>query len=232
VEARRVGDDVQLRVIDNGAGIPPEMLESIFDLFTQVPGSLNRAPGGLGIGLTLVRTLVELHGGKVQASSAGRGRGSTFTVSLPALEQPAGRVAEVASTGAAMVAGGRRVLVVDDNVDAAESLAEVLRLMGHVVGVAPDAGTALRLSEDEGARPEVVLLDIGLPGMDGYETAREWRRRFGHASRLVALTGYGSAEDRRRTAEAGFDAHLTKPVSIEEVAAVMDLSAGARAVST
>jgi signal transduction histidine kinase/ActR/RegA family two-component response regulator len=223
VETSRCGADVCVRVIDNGVGIPPEMLESVFEMFTQVPGSLDRAPGGLGIGLTLVRNLVELHGGHVHASSEGADRGSVFTVCLAALDAPAVR-GDQELPAATRVEQAIHVLVVDDNVDAAESLAEVLRMMGAKVNVAHDGASALRLREesDQGAAPGLVLLDLGLPGMDGYETAREWRRRFGSATKLVALTGYGSPEDRRRTAEAGFDGHLVKPVSVDEIRSLMD----------
>ncbi|MBC5768571.1 hybrid sensor histidine kinase/response regulator [Ramlibacter albus] len=222
------GKEVTVRVRDNGAGIPREMLDSIFEMFTQVPGSLDRAPGGLGIGLTLVRTLVELHGGRVSAHSEGPRCGSEFRVCLPrvdAVSVPAERQPRAAHG----VPQGLRVLVVDDNIDAAESLAEVLRLMGAAVVVAHDGETALRTARGDAGVPDLVLLDIGLPGMDGYETAREWRRRFGRQGRLVALTGYGSPDDMRRTAAAGFDAHLVKPVSIEQVHAVMNPSAPAAA---
>jgi CheY-like chemotaxis protein len=211
-------DQVQVQVRDNGPGIPADMLKTIFDLFTQVPGSLDRAPGGLGIGLTLVRTLVELHGGRVEARSEGMGHGSEFVVTLPVVAEP-GRAA-AAPDSPTESALSTEILVVDDNVDAAESLAEVLRLMGARVTVAHDGAQALA----RGARqphPELVLLDIGLPGMDGYETAREWRKRFGSDARLVALTGYGSADDRRRTAHAGFDGHLVKPVTMDLISALL-----------
>ena len=180
-------------------------------MFTQVPGSLDRAPGGLGIGLTLVRKLVQLHGGEVSAHSEGRGRGSTFEVVLP--RSPVPQVAAERRTPRVEVLHDLRVLVVDDNTDAAESLAEVLRIMGAEVAIAGDGAQALRRA-GEGPLPNLVLLDIGLPGMDGYETAREWRRRFGESTRLVALTGYGGPDDKRRTAQAGFSGHLVKPVDI------------------
>ena len=215
VAAVRDGRDARITVRDTGAGIPPEMLSRIFDMFTQVPGSLDRAPGGLGIGLTLVRTLLQLHGGSVCAFSEGAGSGSTFAVLLPTvtaspLALPADRQDSPAGTLDV------RVLVVDDNVDAAESLAEILRLLGAGVTVAHDGAQALGLA-GAGSTPDVVLLDIGLPGMDGYEAAREWRRRFGDGARLIALTGYGTAEDKRRTAAAGFDGHLVKPVAADEI---------------
>jgi signal transduction histidine kinase/CheY-like chemotaxis protein len=214
VEAAARGEQVEVRVCDDGAGIPREMLTSIFDLFTQVPGSLDRAPGGLGIGLTLARTLVELHGGRIHAESDGPGKGSTFVVSLPVV-QPA-RAPLPAATEAPSAPAAGTVMIVDDNLDAATTLAEVLHLLGTQPTVARDGAEALALAQ-AGPLPQLVLLDIGLPGMDGYEIAREWRRRFGSGSQLVALTGYGSAEDRRRTAQAGFDAHLVKPVTVDQL---------------
>ncbi len=223
VEIERVGEDAVIVVRDNGAGIPREMLSSIFDIFAQVPGSLDRAPGGLGIGLTLVRRLVQLHGGSVSADSQGAGQGSAFTVRLPLVEAQAGTDESVPVAHAPAICA--RVMVVDDNVDAAVSLADVLGFMGADVVVAHDGAHALEKAE-AGEMPHLVLLDIGLPGMDGYATAREWRRRFGDASRLVALTGYGSAEDKRRSAQAGFDGHLVKPVSLESLQEILaDLSA-------
>jgi signal transduction histidine kinase/CheY-like chemotaxis protein len=206
---------VEIRVSDNGPGIPSEMLETIFDLFAQVPGALDRAPGGLGIGLTLVRSLVELHGGQVRALSEGVGCGSEFVVTLPVVKAVPAAAANPGPPPERDFATS--VLVVDDNVDAASTLAEVLRLMGASVNVAHDGAQALALGARD-PHPQLVLLDIGLPGMDGYETAREWRKRFGAKARLVALTGYGSADDRRRTAQAGFDGHLVKPVSVDLIA--------------
>lgn len=213
VEVEKQGERVEVRVGDNGSGIPPEMLSSIFELFTQVPGSLDRAPGGLGIGLTLVRTLVQLHGGDVRAQSDGPGTGSTFVVTLPVTAPPPRK--EPKPVAASHVACAS-VMIVDDNADAAHSLAEVFNLLGTQAAVAHDGAEALAMAE-RGPLPEVALLDIGLPGIDGYEVAREWRRRFGRATRLIALTGYGSPDDRRRTAQAGFDAHLVKPVALEEL---------------
>jgi CheY-like chemotaxis protein len=208
-------------VRDTGVGLPPEMLGSVFDLFTQVDRSLDRAQGGLGIGLTLVRRLVELHGGEVRAASAGPGRGSEFTVTLPARPAPAPAVAAPKPARSAAGPAPRRVLVVDDNVDAAESLGRLLRLLGHEVAVAHDGPAAL--DAFAAARPEVVFLDIGLPGMDGYEVSRRLRgSRAGSDALLVALTGYGQDEDRARSREAGFDHHLVKPV---DPAAIEDLLA-------
>jgi signal transduction histidine kinase/ActR/RegA family two-component response regulator len=207
-----------VEISDNGVGIPKEMLGSIFEMFAQVPGSLDRAPGGLGIGLTLVRMLVDSHGGSVRAESGGPGLGSTFHVALPLVAAPV-RSAPADAPGK-FERLPAKVMVVDDNVDAAQSLAEIMRLMGAQVSVAHDGAHALELAQALGP-PDIVLLDIGLPCMDGYATAREWRRRFGTSAKLHALTGYGSAEDKRRTAQAGFDGHLVKPVSFEQLQALL-----------
>jgi PAS domain S-box-containing protein len=222
--------EIVVRVRDTGMGIAPELLPRVFDLFVQADQSLARSQGGLGIGLTMVRSLTEMHGGRVEAHSAGSGRGSEFVVRLPLLDgaAPGGAPARerVAPAESAVVA--RRVLVVDDNDDAAQSLALVLRLAGHHVQVAHDGPEALALAGAHG--PEVVLLDIGLPGMDGYEVATRLREMDGLAGALlVAVTGYGQDEDRRRTRAAGIALHLTKPVAIEEL---RDLVAGKREVST
>jgi two-component system CheB/CheR fusion protein len=202
-------------------GIPSEALPHLFDPFMQVARTLDRAQGGLGLGLTLVKQLVEMHGGRVEVASEGVGRGSVFTVRLPLL--PADRVpAEPMDARPAQEAPsrGRRVLVVDDNVDAAELLAEVLELDGHEVSIAHDGVTAL---ERVGTfSPDVVFLDIGLPGMDGYEVARQLRERLGASTpKLVAVTGYGQAGDRQRSREAGFDAHLVKPAELDTVRALV-----------
>lgn len=210
--------NARVTIRDNGAGIPRDMLHAIFAMFTQVPGSLDRAPGGLGIGLTLVRTLVGLHGGGVEAHSDGSGCGSEFVVSLPLVEAPVREVQQPQRAQAS--AASVNVLVVDDNHDAAESLAEALRMMGAKVSVAHDGAQALHIASADGP-PDLVLLDLGLPGIDGYETAREWRRRFGTGTQLVAVTGYGSDEDRRRTARSGFDRHLVKPVRVEVIEALL-----------
>jgi PAS domain S-box-containing protein len=216
VWAEGAGDRVRIGVSDNGIGIAPEVLPRIFDLFMQGDRSLDRAQGGLGIGLTLVHRLVEMHGGTVSAASAGPGQGSEFVVELPRASVPA-----VVSTASAAPARRalfpRRILVVDDNVDAARTLAEALGAWGHEVGVAHDGPSALE--EALRTRPDVVLLDIGLPGMDGYEVARLLRERAGLADTvLIALSGYGQADDRRRSQDAGFRDHLVKPVDIEELA--------------
>ena len=209
ISATPDGSRVSVVVRDTGIGIPPEMLSRVFELFTQVPVTLDRAQGGLGIGLTLVKTLVELHGGHVSAHSVGLGQGSTFTVSLPLVAAPRARLPH--SAPANFRPAHVQVLVVDDNADSAETLAEMLRMMGAEVAVAADGTQATAMAAAH--PPDLVLLDIGLPGIDGYETARRLRGKPGAPMRLVALTGYGSAQDRERALAAGFDAHLVKPVS-------------------
>ena len=192
-------------VTDNGVGIPTELLPRIFELFVQSERSLDRSEGGLGIGLSVVQRLIDMHGGRVTAASAGPGRGSTFAISLPTVGAPTvGR-----TEPSRLAVEPRRVLVVDDNVDAATSLAEFLRLEGHQTEAVYSAQGALEAVTN--FSPDVVLLDIGLPDMDGYEVAKRIRAG-GSAARLVALTGYGQAEDIQRTHSAGFDAHLVKPV--------------------
>jgi CheY-like chemotaxis protein/two-component sensor histidine kinase len=217
LSARRDGADVVVRVADTGVGIPADLLPRVFDLFVQADQSLGRARGGLGIGLTVVKSLVGLHGGTVRASSPGPGRGSVFEVRLPAPADAAGRPP---ARPPAPSAPPRRVLVVDDNADAADSLAMLLRLGGHDVRVAYDGPAALAAAREFG--PQVAFLDIGMPGMDGYEVAR--RLQAEAAARrpvLVALTGWGQAEDRRRTTEAGFDLHLVKPADLADVNAIL-----------
>ncbi len=205
---------VLIRVQDNGMGIPPEMLSSIFDMFTQVDRTLERSEGGLGIGLTLVQRLVELHGGSVEARSEGPGKGSEFLVRLPLaaeVESPRPASGEAEERRAPVA---RRILVVDDNRDAADSLGMLLRMNGHEVQTAHDGLEAVGAAAT--FRPEIVLLDIGLPKLNGYEVARRIREReTGRDVVLVALTGWGQEEDRRRSSEAGFDYHLTKPVELD-----------------
>jgi signal transduction histidine kinase len=217
--AAREGDEVVLRVRDSGVGIPADMLASIFELFTQVEHSLDRSQGGLGIGLTLVRRLVEMHGGRVQAVSGGAGQGSEFTVRLPLLTEV--NPCAPPPNGAAHGASGDtcRILVVDDNIDAADSLATLLRMAGHDVHVCHDGADALAAVPR--FRPEVVLLDIGLPGIDGYEVARRLRRQpETQEALIVALTGYGLEEDVRRSHAAGFDHHFVKPADLAALSAL------------
>jgi PAS domain S-box-containing protein len=219
IVASRVDTAVIVTVRDNGIGIPREMLPKVFEMFTQVDRSLERSRGGLGIGLTLVRQLIELHGGRVEARSAGLGMGSEFIVRLPLVAESVARAPAPKGSGPA-VAAGRRVLVVDDNEDAAESLAMLLRLMGLQCRTAHDGLEGVRLAREE--RPDIVLLDIGLPGMNGYDAAAAIRAEpWAVRTKVVALTGWGQDDDRRRSHAAGFDAHLVKPVAMEQLAEVL-----------
>jgi PAS domain S-box-containing protein len=208
LRVERREQELMLCVEDNGIGIPPDLLPVIFDMFRQSPHTVARSLGGLGIGLTLVRRLVELHGGSIEAASAGSGLGSRFTVRLPL---PAAPIATPTPKPAPLaLIPPRRVLVVDDNVDAATSLAELLRHRGHEVHAVFEGMAAIE--EAEHFSPDAVVLDIGLPGMDGYETARRLRRLPGGLHMMIiAVTGWGQDEDRRRSKEAGFDHHLVKP---------------------
>jgi CheY-like chemotaxis protein len=203
-------------VRDTGVAIAADMLPQIFEMFTQVQGSVKRSEGGLGIGLTLVRSLVEMHGGSVAAHSAGPGHGSEFVVRLPLLRQAAPPMAAEAEEQRPREVPARSVLIVDDNQDAAESLALLLRRRGQEVRTAHDGPAALDLAR---ARPpDVVLLDIGMPGMDGLEVARRLRQDLGlKETLLVALTGYDGQADRRRSQEAGFNVHLVKPADVRAV---------------
>jgi CheY-like chemotaxis protein len=233
LEARREDGDAVIRVRDNGIGIAPEVLPHVFELFTQAERSLDRSQGGLGIGLTLVQTLVQMHGGRVEAASDGLGKGSTFTVWLPLTELacgpgvPAGGPARQAAQAPSGAPARPRIMVVDDIEDTAASMAEVLDLWGYPVKIACDGFKALELARV--FQPDVVLLDIGLPGMDGYEVARRLRQE--HADRpmlLAAMTGYGQEQDREATRAAGFDHHLVKPV---DLAMLRQLLAHASAVA-
>lgn len=216
VSATREGADAVIRIRDDGIGISADMLPRVFDLFTQGERTLERAQGGLGIGLTLVRRIMELHGGSAEAASEGPGRGSEFTLRLPAPAAADGSQVPVptkASPGSHRNATPKRVLMVEDNPDAAETLMMILELLGHHVRVAHDGPAAI--AQARANRPDLMLVDIGLPGMDGYEVARIIR---GDASLgtivLVALTGYGSPDDKARAMAAGFDYHLVKPVDL------------------
>jgi PAS domain S-box-containing protein len=211
--AERVDGEVVICVRDTGVGIDPELLPHVFDLFTQADRSLARSQGGLGIGLTVVKHLVEMHGGSVHAGSAGASQGSEFVIRLPALP-PQPRGDDAWPTGVEVQPRGspRRVLVVDDNVDAVQSTAILLRMLGHKVETAHDGHSALETVQT--FQPEVILLDIGLPGISGYDVARALRAKPENRPLiLVAVTGYGQDEDCRRSAEAGFDRHLVKPVN-------------------
>jgi len=213
VAAERQGEHVLFRVRDTGIGIPPEMLAKIFDLFAQVDRSLARSQGGLGIGLTLVKHLVELHHGAVRAFSVGPDRGSEFVVRLPILAEPRTRSSRTKHVEDAEPVPSRRVLIVDDHLDAATSLAKLLRQQGHNVFLAHDGPAALEAAA--AFRPEIVLLDIGLPGMDGYEVTRRLRTEGMRDVVVAALTGYGRDEDRKCSQAAGIDVHLVKPINFE-----------------
>ena len=216
---RREGDWGVITVKDEGIGISQNMTAQVFELFAQGEQAANQVHGGLGIGLSLVKTLVDLHGGRVEVASAGVGRGAEFVVYLP-VSAKAQAAPELSTLGRGVPAStGRRILVVDDNRDAADSLAILLRLGGHEVTVAHDGYQALELASSQ--RPAVVLLDIGLPGMDGYEVCRRLRDLGLGNSRIIAMTGFGQDRDRQRSAEAGFDLHTVKPVAIEGLMTIL-----------
>jgi two-component system, sensor histidine kinase len=211
------GSDAVLRVEDSGIGLPPALLPRVFDLFVQGDRGVERATGGLGIGLTLVRRLVELHGGNVQAASEGVDRGSVFTVRLPLVPAPAAPAPLPAADGPA---AARTVLLVEDNEDAREMLRYLLKLSGHEVYEAADGLDGLAAAA--AVRPDVAIVDVGLPGLDGYEVARRIRLApHGDRLTLIALTGYGQPEDRQRALEAGFDHFLVKPVDPEQLQAAV-----------
>jgi PAS domain S-box-containing protein len=215
--ARRDGDQVRVTVQDTGIGIPASALPNIFDMFSQVDRSIERSTGGLGIGLALVKGLVEMHGGTIQAESPGEGEGSTFTVRLPVLidrtESPLGEPAE----GADSAAGSkRRILVVDDNRDSADSMALMLQLLGNEIRTAHDGLEAVELAEQ--FRPQVILMDIGMPRLSGYEATRHIREQpWGRDMTIIALTGWGQDTDRAKSREAGCDSHLVKPIDLADL---------------
>jgi signal transduction histidine kinase/ActR/RegA family two-component response regulator len=213
VTVTRQDGDAVLRVRDDGIGISAQMLPRVFDLFTQADRSLARSEGGLGIGLTIVRNLVELHGGTVNVTSEGSGRGSEFVVRIPLAT--AGNVRSVRATPDDVVIPNLRVLVVEDNQDAREMLRMMLEIEGHRVHEAEDGPSGVEAAR--AVRPDVALIDIGLPGFDGYEVARRVRGEQGNSMRLIAVSGYGQAEDRQWSRDAGFDAHLVKPVAAEQL---------------
>jgi CheY-like chemotaxis protein len=223
VRTSREGGQAVLRVDDTGIGIAANFLPRVFDLFAQGEQDLARAPGGLGIGLTLVRQLTELHGGTAEARSAGPGRGSTFVVRLPRIEPPA-REQPGDDSSALHARHFRRVLIIEDNDDAREALRALLAMTGHEVDEAADGEVGVDTAEQR--LPDVALVDIGLPRVDGYEVARRIRERC-PSIRLIAITGYGRDEDKRRAREAGFDAHLLKPVSLDRLRDVMAQLGGA-----
>jgi CheY-like chemotaxis protein len=213
--------EVVVRVTDTGVGIPAETLPSVFDMFFQVDRSLERSQGGLGVGLSLVRRLVELHGGRVTASSE-QGRGSEFSVCLPVLAETSTAMPPGApsNNGRPKSTTARRILVADDNRDSADSLAMLLSVTGNDVGTAYDGIEALDAAER--LRPDVVLLDIGMPRLNGYDTCRRIRAEaWGKGMVLIALTGWGQEQDKRRTEDAGFDAHVVKPVDPSALLALL-----------
>jgi signal transduction histidine kinase/CheY-like chemotaxis protein len=212
----RDGDAVELAVRDDGIGIDPDLTGAIFDLFTQAPAAIDRSQGGLGLGLTLVRSLVEKHGGTVRAHSEGIGRGATFTMRLPTREAP---VSTVPADAPVPTTRPLRIVVIDDNEDVAEMLTVVLEGAGHHVSAAWDglAGLAAILE----VRPDVAIVDIGLPGLDGLALARRVRSQLGEGVRLVAMTGYGQPDDRERARRAGFDVHLVKPATPQDLLAAL-----------
>jgi two-component system, sensor histidine kinase len=224
----RVADGaVAIRVADNGIGIPPEELADVFNLFMQSADSLARSEGGLGIGLSLARTLTELHGGTIEARSAGIGKGCEFVVQLPLAMTPEYAAAAAAKQASASEApqSKRRVMIVDDSVDGAESMSVLLEMLGHEVRVVYNGASALSAAPE--FKPEVVILDIGLPDLDGYHVARALRSQPETAGALlIALTGYGQESDRQRTRAAGFDHHLVKPASLEDVERVIATDGG------
>jgi CheY-like chemotaxis protein len=220
VRAAREEEQAVVHVADRGIGIAPDLLPHVFDMFSQAVRSQELTEGGLGIGLSLVRGLVEQHGGTVEARSDGLGRGSEFIVRLP-LAREAPVAAAPAGDRRAPRSVRRRILVADDNRDSADSLASMLSLMGHEAHAAYDGSDAIEKAA--ACRPDVIVLDLGMPRMDGYEAARRIRNEpWSDGVLLVALTGWGQEEDRNRAKKAGFDHHLTKPASPEVLVSLLD----------
>lgn len=219
VAARADGGEIVVEVRDEGVGIPAEHLNAVFDIFTQLDTTIDRTQGGLGIGLALVKRLVAKHGGSVSADSRGIGHGSTFTVRLPRLDD----ADALDAAPAAAAPAARRVLVVDDNSDAANTLVDLLRLSGHAAEAAYDGAQALQAAQR--FAPDVVLLDIGLPGLDGLEVGRRLRAAADAPLRLVAISGYGQDQDRAASAAAGFDLHLVKPITADDLLRALDAGA-------
>jgi len=222
VQARGEDGQAILSVKDSGVGIDPDTLPHIFDLFAQGPATLERSQGGLGIGLTLVKRLVEMHGGSVEASSEGLGCGSEFTLTFPLLEERARDAAGPEASGpVSKERASRKILIIEDNDDNRNTLRALLACMGHDVDVAQDG--MLGIERARAFKPEVALIDIGLPGLNGYRVAEALRTEpWGGGMVLIALTGYGQSEDRKRAFEAGFDAHLVKPVNFENLLSLLD----------
>jgi two-component system CheB/CheR fusion protein len=224
----REGEEAVIRVKDDGVGIPRDMLDSVFDLFVQSERTLDRADGGLGVGLTLVRSLVTMHGGTVVAHSDGEGRGSEFVVRFPLKSRPQDVAAEHITR---KIPVGARVVLVEDNADSRELLSELLSQAGCECHAAATGPAGLELMER--VRPDVAILDLGLPGMDGFELARRIRAVVHHQRvLLIALTGYGQAADRARAAQAGFDHHVVKPIGPEALASLLGVRDGAVSATT
>jgi PAS domain S-box-containing protein len=227
VDVKESSGELMIAVRDTGSGIAPDLLPNVFDLFIQGHSTADRAEGGLGIGLTVVKKIIQLHGGSVSADSPGVGCGTTVTVNLPTVESASAPEPE----DVRFIASRRRVLVVDDNEDAANSLAMMLRLEGHEVSTVFSASGAL--SAADRSKPEIIFLDIGLPQMDGYEVARRLRAQLGSACpRLIALTGYGQPEDRARARTVGFAAHVTKPIDLQRLQQVLSANSDPAATAT
>ena len=209
-----------IKMIDTGIGMPPEMLSRVFDLFAQADRTLDRSEGGLGIGLTVARKLAEMHGGSISAASEGIGKGSTFTVRLPLTEAPAPPGRPATTPRRARDRRKLRILVVDDNRDTAKSCALLLRMQGHEVETAHNGLAALQRARE--FKPQVLFLDLGLPGMNGYDVAKTLRQEGFEQEVMVAVSGYGQPEDRKRSLEAGFDHHLVKPVDQNSLTSVLE----------
>ena len=220
ITASRDRDHAVISVRDTGVGIAPEILPHVFDLFVQERQSIERSQGGLGLGLAIVRNLVTMHGGTVSARSFGRGRGSEFVVRLPLVIDDRAGSPTTPQAGQIAAPAGVRVLVVDDNADAADLLGDMLRQLGHVAEVAYDGPSALRVASE--FSPDVALLDIGLPIMDGYEVGRRLREQLAAKTMLVAVTGYGQETDKQRTKSLGFDMHMVKPVSLQAISELLE----------
>lgn len=220
VSAEREGEQAVIRVRDSGIGIPRDMLPRVFDLFAQVDRSLERSQGGLGIGLALVRKLVEMHGGTAEADSDGANQGCTFTVRLPIIHAPADANAEAVGAPLHGVANDVRVLVVDDNIDSAQSMSQLLMMLGYHTRTAHDGLEAVRVAN--AYQPQAVILDIGLPKLSGLDAARRIREQaWGQGALLIALSGWGQDEDRQKTHQAGFDHHFVKPVDVDALIHVL-----------
>jgi CheY-like chemotaxis protein/two-component sensor histidine kinase len=226
--AESTDGEVSITVSDSGIGIPADKIDRVFDLFTQVHESSEFGHTGLGIGLTLVKRLVEMHGGSVEVQSGERNRGTTFIVRLPVLSEPPAMVSAPHNSHDVPRAAKRRILVVDDNVDALESLGRLVALLGNEVRRAHDGLEAFEIAQT--FQPDIVLMDLGMPTLNGYGAARRIRQEpWGREMVLVATTGWGQDDDRRRTAEAGFDCHLVKPITMAALQELLDASPQLRA---